>query len=345
MGKRYLHIAWTFLFFITTFCSCEWEVDLEELRVAPRLVLNSVVTANAPVTASVSRTWFFTEESPNITFTDSEVLLYINNEYRETMVWAEGDDRYNSKGLFKADYCPISGDKIKLVANQKGYPSVSAEVIVPYPCPGLQILEKITDLTYYEDEFSYVDRMLSVTFRDDPAKDNYYLFHAELGLPEWDYDTQEYTGEYTWNSFDYTNEPLFMGQQTALEKILNYDWLSGKYGRVFNDDLINGKEYTIKLPFAARAFDRHYHYNEEGEVVPGIKSDPTLCRVSFYTISESYFRYMKSLIEMEDDSLQRELIRAGLAEPVSFYSNIVNGLGILGGCYKHSVTFELSTME
>jgi len=344
MNKIYVHLFW-FALSLVAFYGCEWEVNIENLKKEPRLVLNSVVVAGQPVTASVSRTWFFTEENPNVNFQDAEVHLYINGQYKETMVWAEGDGRYNSQGLYQAEYNPATGDRVAVIAQKKGFPTVSAEVILPDSCRQLQVSERITKL-YYEDTYD-ADRLLSVTFQDNPEEVNYYLCYCELGYPTWNEEKGEYTGEYFWSylNADYNEEPLFLGQLTAFEKILGYDWLSGMYGRVFNDEQINGKEYTLRIPFRRSGYTYYAYYDEEGNWVPSTNNELVLCRVNLYTISESYYRYMKTLIEMEDSSLQRELIKSGLAEPVSFYCNIDNGLGILGACSGQSVTFGLSVKE
>lgn len=336
MKRIYLYFLWL-AFLLVAFTGCEWEVDIEDLKTAPRLVLNSVVMAQQPVTASVSRTWFFTEDNPNVTFTDAEVHLYVNGQYRETMEWVEGDKRYNSQGLYRAEYHPVTGDHVALIAQKKGFSTVSAEVVVPVACLPFEASERITD-QHYED------RLLSLTFRDNPDTKDYYLCYCEIGYPMWDEEKKEFTDEYFWSDMDaeYAEESLFAGQLTAFEKILGYDWLSGMYGRVFSDDQINGKEYTIRLPFRQNALSTEYCFDDSGEGQL-IDSQPRLCRINLYTISESYYRYLKLLIEMEDSSLQRELIKSGLAEPVSFYCNIDGGLGILGACNGQSVTFELST--
>ncbi|MDF9829971.1 DUF4249 domain-containing protein [Parabacteroides sp. PF5-6] len=343
--KRMDLYSLVFVFSLVLLGACQWEVDVEDLRKDPRLVLNAVVMAHQPVTASVSRTWFFTEDNPNVTFRDAEVHLYINGQYQETMAWVEGDKRYNSQGLYQAEYVSKVGERVAVIAQKKGFATVSAEVVVPTPCQQFQATEQITEL-HYEDTFD-ASRLLSISFRDNADRADYYLCFCELGYPVWDEEKGEFTGEYSWTNLDadYTEEPLFMGQLSAFEKILGYDWLSGKYGRVFTDEQINGKEYTIRLPFRQSTYGYYYYYDGYENWELEISALPRLCRVSLYTISESYYRYLKTLIEMEDDSLQQMLIESGLAEPISLYCNIDGGLGILGACNGQSVTFELSVAK
>lgn len=343
MKKNYLYVLHIVLSLVL-FGSCQWEVDVEELRKDPRLVLNAVVTAGQPVTASVSRTWFFTEDNPNVTLTDAEVHLYIDGQYRETMPWVEGDKRYNSLGFYQAEYCPSVGDRVAVVVQKRGFPTVSSEVAVPDSCQAFAVSEKITKV--HAENGTDAERLLSVSFQDNPETKDYYLFFCEIGYPHWDEEIGEFTGTYNWaplSSADYEDEPLFMGQLTAFEQIMGYDWLSGRYGRVFTDEQINGRTYTIRLPFRLYYTSYISHYDAEaGQWVYIETPYSRLCRVSLYTISESYYRYLKTIIEMEDSSLQKDLIEAGLAEPISIYCNIDQGVGILGACNGSSITVGLN---
>lgn len=340
MKKTSLYLLWMTLF-PALFGSCEWEVDVEDLKTPPRLVLNSVVRVGEPVTASLSRTWFFTEENPNVIIPDAEVSLHVNGQYMETMTWTEGDKENNSQGFYQAAYRPKAGDHVALTANREGYPAVSGEVVMPAFDQTFEAVDQITG-QYYGESY-YVDRLLSVTFRDNPGEKNYYLFFCEAEhLSQWGGNEGIIKTEWSPLNADYEEEPLFVGQKNALENILGFDYFSGTYGRVFTDDQINGKEYTLRIPFQMSAVDKEYIYDDAWNLIDTITT-PHRCRVSLYTISESYYRYMKTLIDMEDSSLQQSLIEAGVAEPISIYCNINQGLGILGASNGYSVTFELST--
>jgi hypothetical protein len=144
----------------------------------------------------------------------------------------------------------------------------------------------------------------------------------------------EYNGGYGWRSYtpDYSADPLFTSHLSALDKVLGYDWLSGEYGRAFPDDLINGKEYTIKLK---PAYEYGYGYNE---LLPD-SIPPTYYRVNLYTITEEYYHYIKTLIEIKDGgNVGSDLSGLGLAEPVRVFSNIKGGVGMLGAAARDSIT-------
>ena len=61
--------------------SCIKEIDLESLRPDPTLVVNCVAITGEPLTVSVSRTWFFTDDHPNVTLDKAEVNLFVNGVF------------------------------------------------------------------------------------------------------------------------------------------------------------------------------------------------------------------------------------------------------------------------
>ena len=71
--------------------SCIKEIDLESLRPDPTLVVNCVAITGEPLTVSVSRTWFFTDDHPNVTLDKAEVNLFVNGVFKERMSFQEGD--------------------------------------------------------------------------------------------------------------------------------------------------------------------------------------------------------------------------------------------------------------
>ncbi len=323
--------------------SCMKEIDLEHLRAKPRLVLNGALTAGQPVAVNLSRTWFYTEEKPDLNFPDADVRLYVNDQLQEQLVWYEGDTVKLKQGYFRGTYIPQLGDRLKVTAAVSDYPDVSAETNIPETPTVLKLTSK-TELVERSGWASYYQFKLQFTFQDDPNRTNFYLIRFEYKQVTIDKTTGEeqppyggygQSGGWSEMSMDYTSDPLFSSSLTALDKILGYDWMSYRYGRVFSDDLINGKAYTVNLSSTS-----HYGWTDP--------SDPNqaesnyiarmYCRAVLYTLTEPYYRYMKAIIEMEDDNTQQTMIDAGMAEPIQIYSNVTDGVGILGGC-------NLDTME
>ena len=80
------HLLYTLLLgvFLT---SCYRKIDLDEYRTTPKIVINSVVSPDTVVMASITRTWFYPDKKPYVNLPHAHVELYINNQYIETMQW------------------------------------------------------------------------------------------------------------------------------------------------------------------------------------------------------------------------------------------------------------------
>lgn len=333
--------------------SCVENIDMEDFRPNPRLVLNTVALVNSPLTASLSRTWFYTDKHPNVTIGNAHVELYVNDTFRELLVWQEGDADYNSKGYYASSYCPAVADRIRLVAKAEGFKEVSAETILPQPARLVSTTittkrDTIYSHSYYEVTTTYTNH---ITMKDDGTQKDYYLIRFESGSSILGDDN---TWRYYWNSIqvDYSSDPLFDQDLSTLDKVLGNDWLSGYNGRVFSDELINGKEYTFNFKsqssFSKPIPDEELPDTDYPEEMPDTippPRPPELFRVVLYSLSEDYYKYLKVLQTKDDGTISYDLIDAGLAEPIRVYSNVSGGLGICGGSYKDSLTIEMPEPE
>ncbi len=334
------YIVFPVIFFLTT--SCFKTVDLEDLRPDPKLVLNSVASQGEPLKASVSRTWFYTEDNPNISIEDAKVNLYVNDRLIEEMIWDVEEYEYYSIGNYVSSYSPVSGDKVRIEVSKSGFKDIVAEEIVPGRPPLLNfVAEKIEAHDPYAS--TVVKKRFKVTIKDDPNAANYYLISFLVGVPIYDYDPDDwtkppvYSGEYYWRPpyMDYASEPLFGNKISILDKVFGNDWLSGYNGRPFSDEQINGKEYTINLEESSYSG----HWQSESE------SLPDSAKVYLYAISESYYKYLSALNSLSEGSLNNDLANAGLAEPVRVFSNIEGGLGILGTACVDSLIVEVQKLN
>ncbi|WP_297905423.1 DUF4249 domain-containing protein [uncultured Parabacteroides sp.] len=322
--------------------SCVKEIDLESLRPDPTLVVNCVAITGEPLTVSVSRTWFFTDDHPNVTLDKAEVKLFVNGIFRERMSFQEGDEVFNTRGYFKSDFIPVEGDRIRVEASYPEYGVANAETVVPEP---VQVLKAgVTYVTAAGSTGSHLNAIYQVTFKDNPSEENYYLLRMEEGVPIFDGIAKEYTGEYKWYPVtpNYATEPVFGQSLTALDQIFGNNWMFGDGGKVFSDELINGQEYTLHLT------DEYYYEFQYGaypiKIVPDsmwiddfseedLLPIPSMhLRVHLHAISAEYYRYLKVLQDKDTGSISNLLIDGGLAEPIRVFSNIDGGIGILGSC-------------
>ncbi|MDD2953218.1 MAG: DUF4249 domain-containing protein [Parabacteroides sp.] len=338
------------LFALAALTSCVEEIDLESLRPDPTLVVNCVAITGEPLAASVSRTWFFTDDHPNVTLDKAEVKLFVNGAFTERLRFQEGDEAFNTRGYFKSDFIPAQGDRIRVEASYPEYGLASAETVVPEPA---QVLKAGVTYASAGGSFgsSHQNAIYQVTIKDDPAEANYYLLRMEEGVPVFDGIAKKYTGEYKWfpATPNYATEPVFGQSLTALDQVFGNDWMSGSGGKVFSDELINGQEYTLRLT------DEYYYRQIQVAVVPDSmwigqfeKEDfylipPMHLRVHLYAISAEYYRYLKVLQDKNTDSISNLLIDGGLAEPIRVFSNIDGGVGILGSCHVGMFETEIAS--
>lgn len=329
-----------FLGVLLSITSCMKEIDLEDLRPDPKLVLNGVASQGEPLKASLSRTWFYTEDYPNVSISDAKVNLYVNDRLFEEMTWNVEEFEYYAIGNYISSYTPVSGDKVRIEAERDGFKKIVAEETVPdKPALLSFVAEQVESHKPYS---SSISNLFKVTFKDDPNVLNCYLINFEIGrsYPEYDYENPDnppvYSKEYYWDQawVDYADEPLFGNNISILDRVMGNDWLSGRNGRPFSDELINGKEYTIRLEGDSYSWTN-------------LPDDAPLdsARVYLYSISEPYYKYMSALLTLYEGSLNSDLASAGLAEPVRVFSNIEGGVGIFGAVCVDSLTVVIPRLR
>lgn len=334
------YLVFPVILFLTT--SCFKEVDLEDLRPDSKLVLNSVASKGEPLKASLSRTWFYTDNYPNVTINDARVNLYVNDRLIEEMTWKVEEHEYYSIGNYVSSYLPALGDRIRIEASKNGFKDIVAKEIVPDKVPVMSfVAEKIESHDPYSS--ANTRNRFKVTIKDDPNAANFYLISFRTGTPRFDYDSVDwtkppvYSGEYYWNTsyIDYSSEPLFGNKISILDRVFGNDWLTGYNGRPFSDEQINGKEYTITLEDSSFSGS----WQIDSDVMPDS------ARVYLYAISESYYKYLTALNSLYEGSLNTDLANAGLAEPVRVFSNIEGGLGIMGTACVDSLTVAVQRIN
>lgn len=224
--------------------ACMTDVDLNDLRKTPKLVLNSRLAVGDTVSARVTRTWFYTEGHPNVGLPEAEVDLFVNGQWKERMRWEETDRRYGEEGCFLSSYRSTPGDRIRLEVRHAGYEESWGEVIIPDTVPLLNVQCSHRTISSPSQEVLITD--YDIRFRDDPAATNYYILTLEEGHAYQVEEDSEWNYLWTGTSLDFSRDPVFDDQIKAFDKLFGYDGVSYSYGRVFTDALFDGKEYVLK---------------------------------------------------------------------------------------------------
>lgn len=316
--------------------SCYREIDLEKYRTTPKIVINCPISPDTVIRASITRTYFYTdlddlrggsngwmygESNPEIKLKEAKVELYVNDVYKENMKWQALDsinECSTPDTFFVSTYIPRPGDKIKIVASTPEYGSAWAEDVVPHlvTIKDIKITCKKETGTPYNvhgsapNEYIYNNEYYAfqyfITFKDTPNQSNYYQLWVEGGIQYID--------------------PIFSNTGSTLDGTLGFDGLDGRGGRVFSDELIDGKEYTIQVK-------RMYPTYAVDDSIAG--------NVNLYSLSEPYYQYLQSLEKISASTLSGNLSDIGLAEPIRVYTNVNNGVGILGACQRVHININL----
>ena len=314
------HLLYTLLLgvFLT---SCYRKIDLDEYRTTPKMVINSVVSPDTVVMASITRTWFYPDKKPYVNLPHAHVELYINNQYIETMQWKTLNNPRNPDQpdtLFLSNTIPAEGDRIKIVASTPEYGTVTAEDIIPKKVPIKNASHTIKkgNGVYQGTISDYFEIYYEVTFDEFPEKNNYYL--AKI--------TQIKTGYYGYyeTEIDYI-DPVFKEQDAILDESMAFNGLEKRGGALFTDQSINGQTYTLQIKETTAELDE-----TEQRII------------SIYSLSESYFLYLLSLQKIAGSTLEGGLGNIGLAEPLRVYSTVEGGTGILGGNQHSETTITLN---
>lgn len=319
------------------FYGCEREINLEHLRPDPKLVLNCLALQGDTLAVELSRTWFYTEDIPDVYVSGADVELYVNDVFRERLTETKNEGGYPVDETIRyksSSYLPATGDRIRIVASKEGFKTAEAVTEIPRPCAVSDcrlIQETVRDTSSWGDDYTYIyvsqTNKMQFTLRDEPGEENYYLLYLRQGnVYGGDEDTT-----YRWSSFfpDYGSEPLFAVQSSAFDQILGYDGVGGYNGLAFSDELFAGKSYQFNIPW-----NMSYSYTEN------VVNHPYRYRCYVYSISRSYYNYMKSLNDLYESGFTGDLAEIGFAEPIRIYSNVEGGTGILGGGYLYSQEFE-----
>lgn len=280
-------------------CSTTFEPDIESKQQG---VLNVLASADSHVVAYLTTTWRYDRPEQKRFIKDADVTLFVNGVEYGKMTFAEDENRRDDEH-YECDYVPRVGDRLEVRAATRDFGILSGMCEVPVP---VKIESYDVSAKCYEDknymivvgsDISYatvVDFTYRLTFTDPADEENYYMLASNA----------------------YPTDPIFDENQNAIDGLIDGDDFS--YYAIFSDRSINGHSYTLQCQtqYFAR-YDRNPY-------------DPGQCVDKIYlaSISRDYYRYILSILKKEG-GLQGELDEIGLGMPMTIFSNIDGGVGIM----------------
>ncbi len=305
-----------FLYFFTfsmLFASCDIVVDLDIPEHERVLVVNSILTTDSMINASISH---------SVGAFDASSISYVNNAtvevYEDGVLLGEMDEQaslsYDSSGELDSTYVynfnqnPVAGKIYSYEIVHPDYEAVRAETTVP-----AAVKLNVNDVTLLSEQDYENHYRVRFSFNDAP-EDNFYRLRLR------------YQNEY-YDGFDYfeSNDASMLSSAGVQSDGATF------YGdeALFDDEMFNGTEKEISIDF----FDYNkFFWGEEPD-----DDFETEYILELTSVSESYYTYIRSLRAHYNN--QDQFIFAG--EPVQVFTNIENGLGVLGSMSLDTVLLEL----
>jgi hypothetical protein len=320
MKKKYISsiVITAILFVVMIFgISCEKtiEIDLEDAKI--RIVVNSEINPDSTIKVNVTRSRHILDNADIVPLGDADVKLFEDDVLIGTLV-------YQSHGNYYINYKPKIGKTYKVTVAHPNFDDVYGTTFIP------EIVEFTSiDTSKAYDEYGNTRIVFNVKFNDPAGEKNYYMISMrnKYRYEIWDenlmvYDTLYVGPDTTIVHIDYggyrwveTTDKLWFNSEDMIIDAFVYQ----RNAAVFGDELIDGKQYTIKL-----SADQYSFY-----------SDTNMVYIDFYSISPEYYKYMVSFLKHQDASGDP------FAEPVIVFSNIVEGIGIFASSNIYTDSLQI----
>lgn len=298
--------------------SCSYDFELDDMNATEKLVLYCMPCADRDTTLiQLYRSRPVTPKGiADRPLTDIRIAFSVNGEeqavhYAETSLPTVPAGCYYVLGRWN------EADRIHLRAEADGLPAVHAETTVPVSVPLRQVEMKQKREASKKLQFR-------ITFRDDATTSDYYglrIVKRTLYRNIIDDSVIRTTDDAL--LLETGDEPL-LNDKTGLNATIDLPESFYQNLYIWNDRKIQGREYTLRLStYYTMDYASIWDYNE------GYSSSyATLYKVYLYRFSPEMYHYLKSL----NDIRNNELGSKGLADIRCSYTNVANGIGVLGSC-------------
>jgi hypothetical protein len=293
--------------------SCEKTIEFTGREQAPLLVINSILSPDTFLTASVSRSVFFLSGDENRAVEDADIRVFINDEPVGKYAFSHNDSVYvgeswtGSCSHYLLSCKPRAGDRVRYEASAPNMQSVYCETVIPQ---AVEIISLETDAVKdVDNDYDGYGMDFRLKFQDRPHERNFY--RIAVYVENFIHDNDDPSVIHIVKSpVPVTSDDRVLDASVPVDGILTEE-KPDNYA-VFSDELIDGEEYTIKF---------HSSLNS-----PFSTSKKRAVIVRLLSITEDYYLYLRTL------STSEAMADVPFAEPVQIYNNISGGIGLLGAC-------------
>jgi hypothetical protein len=304
--------------------ACETEIPFNGTETDPVLVVNCLPCTDSVIQANITSSRFFlSNENEFRVVSNATVALYVNGTFLENLTDL-------GQGMYRGQYVSKEGDAVRLNVSANGYLPVWTETTVPYKVSGYQIDSTITksESTYIVVPFgwpiqydttgmTYSDiHEYKIHFSDVPAQSNYYRLIVKQSTSAMGFEFVSYLSDF--------DDIVFGTKKTNMDGMFT-ESKQDRYN-VFSDELIDGKAHTITV----KALNEHNSYYDRVDTTTYVHR----VIIDLQSISKDYYLYLKSLKALE-------IADPFMSEPVQIYTNVHDGLGIVGARSNQQKVFVL----
>lgn len=291
-----------FIINILLLSGCERDIDFEGKAPGPKMVVNAIVNAQSDTNlVKISESVFdFSNPKPAIV-ENPKISLNINGKACNQF-WLDTIIGVHSYYKFVSQL--NAGDLVEFSAHTPKHGTVKGHDIVPETTVEIK---KIDHSWFFKDSRGYL--RLYVTLKDHPQERNFYRIVVRTKGDITHPSIQEPNNTWSLKTIFIDDEMLFHNPMETEEK-----GSAANFYRIFSDDLIQGKEYTLNIYVEeANAADNDWN-NYVRQYV----------KVEIHTLSEKLYQnlYSQELAIGPPGDV--------FSEPVKIYTNMQGGYGILG---------------
>lgn len=302
------------LLLLAFMASCSYDFELKGMDAAEKLVLYCMPNPGSDTTLiQLYRSQPVTRQKKAGKNTLTNVCITFSvNGTEQSVRYAKTAEPSVPAGCYYVVGRWNEADVIRVRAEADGLPPVYSETTIPASFP----LKKI-DMVRKQD----IDNKLQfrITFQDT-GKESYYGVRIVKREVYEDLTDDENTRTYSAVALDLEldEEPL-LNDRTGLDATFDYSTEFYQYLYIWSNEQILNKEYTLRLN---TYYSADWNADEWGYHLHNYY------KMYFYKLSPELYKYLKSLNDIKNN----ELGNKGLAPIRSNYTNIENGIGVLGGC-------------
>jgi hypothetical protein len=302
--KHTIYIFIIFGFFAISSCQKKLDIDLPETE--KKIVVNGLLSTDSLIKVNVSKSIGILDNTKIEFLTNANVKLYKNDTFIENLV-------SSGNGNFVSSFTPEINSNYKITVDYNNLKSVNTNTTLKNPVPILSI-DTLSEIQIYNYD-GYSDTTTIYHFKlklsDNVNENNFYFLNFSGLQPIYEFIDDQYviTGYEESNFYFNSEDPVFNNENS-------YFTLNKMDGRCFNDELFNGKEYTIDFEFP---------YNKYMFGTFGEPAQLSTFYINLLTIPDALYYYINSY------NLNQYTQYDPFAQPVRIYSNVENGLGIVTG--------------